>query len=302
MNAVSSGPRRLDAFFYPAAPAERLAWLRVLVGAFAVVYLIARFRDFAAGPNFSATSFAPVGPIQLLSAPLPPALVHAQTLLAIASGAAFVIGFRYRVMAPLFAVLLLWVTSYRSSWGMVFHTDNLLALHVLLLAAAPAADALAYDSRNRPASADHGKYGWAIRALCVVTVITYVLAGIAKLRISGSEWFSGDVLRAQIAYDNLRKIELGSVHSPLGAWLVKLPWVFPPLAVLTLLLELGAPLSLLTRKLGKVWVLGVLLFHWGVLALMAIAFPYPLTGIAYAAYFDVEKFRPLRHAARLLRR
>jgi hypothetical protein len=302
MNASRTWLRRLDAFFYPPAPAERLAMLRVLVGGFAVIYLVARFSSFTAG-RFHDTSFAPVGPASFLSAPLPAPLVYAQTLLAIGSGAAFTAGFHYRVLGPLFAALLLWVTSYRSSWGMIFHTENLLTLHVLLLAAAPAADAVAYDSRSRvEPPGEHGRYGWAIRALCVITVITYLLAGIAKTRISGSDWLTGEILRGQIAYDNLRKIELGSVHSPLGAWVVRWPWVFPPLAALTLLLELGAPLALASRKLGRLWVVAAMLFHWGVLALMAIAFPYPLTGIAYASYFDVEKLRRLRHAPRLLRR
>lgn len=300
MKAAAPPLRRLDAFFYPPAPAARLAMLRVLVGAFAVVYLLVRFPSFVSG-RFDAGSFAPVGPVSLLSAPLPPVLVSVQTLLAIAAGALFTAGVHYRVSGPLFAALLLWVTSYRSSWGMIFHTENLLTWHVIVLAAAPAADAVAYDSRDRAEPPNHGRYGWAIRAQCVITVITYVLAGIAKTRISGSEWLTGEILRVQIAYDNLRKIELGSVHSPLGAWLVRWPWVFPPLAALTLLLELGAPLSLLSQKLGRVWVFGALLFHWGVLALMAIAFPYPLTGIAYASYFDVEKLRRLRHAPRFLK-
>jgi hypothetical protein len=301
MSAARSWQERLDTFFYPSAPAERLAVLRVLVGGFAVVFLLVRFPSFVAA-RFDAGSFAPVGPASLLSTPLPTALVYAQVLLAVVSGVLFTAGCLYRLSGPLFAALLLWITSYRSSWGMIFHTENLLTWHVLLLAVAPAADAVSYDSRNRPEPPDHGRYGWAIRAQCVITVVTYVLAGVAKARISGSEWLTGEILRVQIAYDNLRKIELGSVHSPLGAWLVQYAWVFPPLAALTLLLELGAPLSLLNRRLGRAWVAGAMLFHWGVLLLMAIAFPYPLSGIAYASYFDVEKLRRLRHAPRLLRR
>ena len=40
----------------------------------------------------------------------------------------------YRVTAPLAALGMLWVTAYRNSWGMVFHTENLLVIHLAVLA------------------------------------------------------------------------------------------------------------------------------------------------------------------------
>ena len=67
-------------------------------------------------------------------------------------GVAFMLGYRYRWCAPVFAIALLWITSYRSSFGMKFHTENLLVLHILLLAFAPAADACSLDARRGAAS------------------------------------------------------------------------------------------------------------------------------------------------------
>jgi hypothetical protein len=51
-----------------------------------------------------------------------------------------------------FALLLLWVTTYRNSWGQVFHTENLMVLHVVLAvspAAMPVARRAAFGRRAR---------------------------------------------------------------------------------------------------------------------------------------------------------
>jgi hypothetical protein len=281
------------------APAARLAVLRALVGAYALVYLCIRTPSLLSVIHFASGDFAPVGPVSVLTSPLSPWVVYTTVVIALLSGTGFCAGFLYRLTGPAFALSFLWVTSYRSSFGMVFHTENMTALHLLLLAAAPAADTLSVDARRRssapagsattPAS---GRYGWAIRAICAVTVTTYVLAGVAKLRLAGAHWLDGDLLRGQVAYDNLRKIELGSVHSPLGALLVKYSWPFRTLSWASLLLELGAPVALFSFVLARVWVLGVFGFHLGVLALMAIGFPYQLSFIPYLAFFPIEALAP----------
>ncbi len=281
--------RAIDRWWLAAAPASRLAALRVLVGGFALVYVASRYPYFTSYTRFDPSTFAPVGIVSLLSAPLPAAAVHAITSLCVAAGVAFVLGWRFRWLAPVFAGLLLWTLSYRNSWGMIFHTENLLVCHVLVLAFAPSADALSLDARSRAAPAPDPRHGWPIKLMCLIAVVTYMLAGIAKLRHGGAGWASGDVLRNYVATDNLRKILLGSDHSPLAIPLLASPWAFSGLAVVTLILELGAPLALLGRRIAAVWVAAVIAFHWGVLALMLIAFPYPMSGIGLACFFRPER-------------
>lgn len=287
---------RLDRFWYPNAPAERLAMLRILVGAFALVYLAVRYPSLTAVTRFHVAEFTPTGPVSLLRTPLHDSLVHAIAVIGILSGLAFVLGFRYRVLGPLFAISFLWITSYRSSWGMKFHTENLVSLHLIVLAVAPAADVFSLDARRRgaPGAVEHGRYGWPIVAMCAITAAAYVLAGVAKLRLSGLDWANGEILRAQVAYDNLRKIELGSLHSPIGAALVGVGWPFRALSWATLALELGAPLALFGRRLATIWACSAFAFHLGVLALMAIAFPYQLSFIAFLSFFRVERARSSR--------
>ncbi len=299
--------RAFDRRYYVVAPAERLAAVRILVGGFAVVFLLVSAPKFWALASFPAAELAPVGPLSWLDAPCAPAVVYGAFVACVLSGIAFTLGVGYAVAAPLFAALLLLLTTYRSSFGMKFHTENLLVLHVLLLAAAPAADAWRWrargrgraEARGRAVPSPHGRYGWALCAMSVVTVITYALAGVAKLRNGGWEWMNGDLLRAQIAYDNARKIELGSLHSPLGAALVRVGWVFPILGWLTMAVELLAPLALLGRRWASGWAALAWGFHAGVLAVMMIGFPYPLTFIAYASLFRAERLGELRLVRRL---
>jgi hypothetical protein len=186
---------------------------------------------------------------------------------------------------------------------MVFHTENLLVLHVLALALAPASDVWSIDRwwrarRGAARPVPDGKYAWAIRTAAVLTVATYVLAGIAKLRLTGVDWLDGVQLRNQIGYDNLRKALLGDQVADLAVPLLEHPSLFIALSIMTLMVELGAPIALLGGRIAALWALAAWGFHVGVIALMAIVFPYPLSGIAYAPLFRVE--RPMGWIARKL--
>ncbi|WP_437625297.1 HTTM domain-containing protein [Sorangium sp. So ce1151] len=295
---------RLDRAFFAEAPAERLAIVRLLVGGFALVYLCVRAVHLQRVGHLPPESFRPVGVISVLSAPLPLWAVRGLLGAAIAAGAAFVAGYRFRVAGPLFGALLLWVLSYRNSWGMVFHTENLLVLHVIALSLGAAADAYSLDARRArhagalsPPAPD-GRYGWPLRLLCALTVTSYFIAGITKLRNSGLDWAMSDILRNYVAYDNVRKIALGDTHSPLGGALVRYRFLFPPLALASLAMELGAPLALFSRRVAVVFCSAAWLFHLGVLLTMAILFPYPLLGIAFVGFFELEKMRDLRRPRR----
>lgn len=281
---------RLERFWYAPAPARRLAMLRILVGGYALAYLVVRFNHLVSVSDMTPQQWKPVGPVMLLAAPLPAALVVALVVLAVLLGVAFVAGARFRLTGPAFAAVLLWVTSYRNSWSMVFHTENLMVLHVLVLALSPAAAALSLDARGRPSPGDapRARYGWAIRLMCAVTVTTYFIAGWSKLHNAGLGWVTSDTLRVYVAYDNLRKVELGAGYSWIGTALAQHGWLFPPMAAMSLLVELGAPLALLHPRVGRLWCGAAWSFHLGVVVLMAIVFHYPLAGVAYVSFFPVE--------------
>ncbi|MGD8863873.1 MAG: hypothetical protein PVI30_27915, partial [Myxococcales bacterium] len=217
----------LDRYWFAPAPAARLSALRLLIGAFCFFYLIARGHVMADFSGMDPARFEPVGTAVLLPGPLPPALEWTQFGACLLLSVAFALGLRHRITGPAFALLFLWVTSYRNSWGMIFHTDNLTVMHALVVGLSPAAaDCWSLD-RPGGSDAEGARYGWPIRLMCAVTVVVYVIAGLAKLRNSGWDWAEGEILRNYIAYDGARKAALGSIHSPLGAWLVQHAWPFP---------------------------------------------------------------------------
>lgn len=286
--------------FAPAAP-ERIAAVRVLVGAFGTIYVLMRMPYILDIAPLPEARFEPVGVVNVLDGPLPVWAVRVLLAVTALLGVAFTVGWRYRLVAPVYAVALLATMSYSNSWQHVAHTENLLVLHTGVLAVAPAAAAWSIDHwRGRAAHSDPSGFGWPLRLMSVLTVTTYVVAGVAKMRHGGADWVSGDVLRNLIAHDNLRKIVLGDVHSPIGGALVAHGWLFPPMALASLAVELGAPLALVWRRARVVWVVAAWVFHLGVLALMAILFIYPLTGVAFASMLRPEVL--LRRVAARVRR
>ncbi len=276
------------------APPQRLAMIRILVGSFATVYAAARVSDLWTYADFSDSRFHPVGITGLLDGPLTAGLWHALLIVNVVLCAGFTIGWRYKVVAPVSALVLLFVMTYHDSFGQLFHTENLMVLYVIVLAVVPAADVLSLDRRRAairtsdvPAAGP--QYGWPTVLLSVICVLTYMLAGWAKISNGGWGWLHGDVLRNQIAFDNVRKAVLGDPYSSFGAFLVRHGWVFGPIAIAAVLVELGAPIALLGGWWRNVWVIAAWLFHAGTVMVMYIAFPFPLSLVAFAPFFEVER-------------
>ena len=153
----------------------------------------------------------------------------------------------------------------------------------------PSSLAWSWDARRtRPPAAD-ARFGWPLRLISIITVSTYVLAGVAKLRTSGIDWVTGTVLRDQVAQDNLLKELFGAPSSPLAGPLLGHAWLFPPMAAFAVVVELGAPVALLGRRWRTAWVAAAWVFHLGILVLMTTFFPYPLSLVAFASMFAVER-------------
>lgn len=285
---------RADRWLLAPAPPTRLAAIRILVSAYCTIFLVARLESFWGSLSLPRRQWEPVGPLWFLGEPLPIGFAQLLVLATIGLGVAATIGWRWRLTGPAFALAFLTVATLRMSWGHVIHTENLAVLHLLVVGCSRhAADTWSLDARRqappRPVPIASYRYGLPLRLMAIALVITYALAGWMKLRNGGSDWLTGDVLRNQIAYDNLRKELLGSPHSPIGGWVVQFGWPFHPIAWLTVVVELGAPLALLGGRIRTLWAVAAWGFHVGILVLMAISFPYPLSGVAYACLFRPER-------------
>jgi hypothetical protein len=288
--------RRLRPGFGARIPATRIGLVRALVGAYTLVYLAPRRRMLREVVRTDPELFAPVGPVRVLSRPVPPAVADALNDAALVSTALFTLGAGGRVVGHLHTALLTWTLAYRNSWSMIFHSDNLLVMHTLALTAGRSTDAVSVRAavRRAPVPAPHPRYGWPLQLMNATTAAAYLIAGIAKVAgESGWGWARGDGLRRQVAIDGLRKEVYGSHASPLAYRLYPHRRLFTAMAATSLAIELGAPLALIDRRLGRVWALGTYGMHWGILAIMGIKFRYQLTGMAFASWFDVERLLEL---------
>ena len=260
----------------------RYGVLRVLVAAYVAVWSAVRAPAVLDTLDFADRRFDPVGPLAFLDHPLPGPLLMAAVVVTPIAAAVLASGRREKLAGPTAAVGFLVVTTYRSSWGQLFHTENLVALHLVVIAAVP------FVSGRGRADGDDDR-SWAVDTMAVLTVATYFVAGVAKLRISGWAWLDGDVLRHQIAFDNARKEVLGDTASPFAGWVLQQGWLLAPAAIMTMVVELAAPLALLRGRTAALWCGTAWLFHLSILVFMAILFPYHLLGIALAPLLPVER-------------
>lgn len=263
--------------WFAPVPRRRLGLVRTATFGYAAAWLVVRFRYIDDVAQLPERRFDPIGVLAALDVPPDRWVVWLTWAVALVSYAVAACGRILRVAAPVGAVGLLVLASLTSSFGQVFHTEHLLVLHLGVLALA----ALIERPSDTPS-------GWPLNLMMAVTVVTYVNAGVAKLRWSGLDWVTGDVLRNWIAVDNLRKWQVDDLYSPVGGWLTGVTWVWFPIAVLTLTVELAAPVALLPNRIRLVWISLAWAFHVGILALMAISFPYQLLGVAYAAFLPVD--------------
>lgn len=288
--AARDAVAHVDGWWRAPAPALRLGLVRALVGLYCLILLLARIPSFNRLARFDPARFEGVGVITLLDAPLPIAATWALLALALVGALSFTLGWRHHAAAPVFALALLIVTSYRNSWGHMSHSEHLVVIHVLVLSVVPAADAFSLDARaGRTRERDQTHYGWPLRLLMLTVVISYMLAGYAKLANGGWAWARGDAIRNQIANDTLRKLRLGGWPSPLSPALLRQPWLFGAIAGGTLAIELGAFVAMAEGKLRWAWVIGAWLMHLGIVAGMGISFPYPISGVAFASFLPLER-------------
>lgn len=290
--------RKLQQFWFQPAPAERMAILRIATGGFALWYLLSRYEMLQKLSRSDVTMFEPVGLANILYEPMAPGVFTLLLLVTILLNAAYIAGWKFKWTGPAFALLLLFLLSYRNSWTMIYHNRIALVLHVFIIGLVASADALSLDAWKKAKggakkAVAHWRYGWPIKLICAGTVLTYFLSGVAKvLGELAWDWVSGEAMRSQVAIDALRKELLGGQAEPLFEWLYPHAEVFLLMGIGTMIIELGAPFALAGRRVGMVWAVLTWLMHWGIFFIMGIRFRYHMSGILFLPFFEVEKLGP----------
>ena len=243
---------------------------------------------------------------------MPPAVFEALLVGTLIVGVAFVLGWRFAWSGPLFAALLLLAVSYRNSWSMIYHVDNLLVLQILVLGLTRSADALSLDALRRRSVSEawdrfvaeagddgaspsdtpdrHWEYGYPIRLLCAVTIAVYALSAIAKLAGPvGLSWALGEGLRNQIGFDALRKELLEGGARPLAYVVFNNVALATVIGIGAITVEVGSIVALFHERIGRLWAVAAYGMHWGIHAVMDISFWYHLTGLAFAPFLVSEE-------------
>jgi hypothetical protein len=309
---VSGVAQALESRWFVAGSATRLAILRIVVGLAALDYLAPHFDYYSAIAASSRSLFEPTGLARILSAPVPVDLFQVIMACMLLTNVAFILGWRFDRTGPIYAALLLWVLCYRNSWSMIYHTDNVLVIQVIILGLARSADALSVDAlggralyaltggrfgtragddlaADRPAG-PHWEYGYPIMLICAAMAVTYVLSGVAKIASpAGLAWGLGGTLRSEVAFDGLRKDLIAKGAAPMAFVLYSNMGLATVLGIGTLIVELGAPLALLGRRIGWVWAFGAFMMHWGIYVVMGIEFWYHMSGIAFLPFVLDER-------------
>ena len=295
----------LDRWWFPVVSPTRLAVIRILTGIFSVWYISRRGQWLDPFERKEADLFDPIGLATLLDGPLPPNTVEFLGIATTVLGVMFILGLWWRLVGPAFAALFMFTLTYKNSWGMLFHTENMLALHVLVLGCMPSANVFALDPWIRKkwstpllgwlgfvrgTTEAHWKIGSAIRMLQLGTTLPYVVAGGAKIMgPAGWGWAIGSNLRDQVAMNGIWYAMTTRKVREITYYIYDYDWPWTVLAVVTLIVEFGAPLAMLHRRLGYFFIITVLGLHWGIDILMAIAFKYQMCGLAFACFIEWER-------------
>lgn len=284
--------RRVINTLRPAALPVRPAVLRLGTGIYATWNNLRRRNMIHRLHAQPASQFSPVGPVKVLQRPLAPKVANAIFDAAQATNVLATLGVAHRVTGPLNAALQLWTLSYRNSWGMIFHNDNMTLLHQMVLGVTPSADALSVDAVIKdntltPQRYDRA-YGGIPTAMNIGTCAVYLISGVAKVRSpQGWSWGTGSTLRDQIAADAVRKEVFGTQAPEAAAQLYNARGFFTFAGVGALVVELGAPLSLVNRRAGQIFSLAAWGMHLGIRYIMGIKFTYNTSGVSYLPYFPV---------------
>lgn len=276
----------------PAAQPVRPAVLRLSTGAFTIWNNLRRRPMFRKLHEQDASTFHPVGPVRILRRPLPPPVANALFDAAQVTNVLATLGVAHRVTGSVNAALQLWTLSYRNSWGMIFHNDNMALMHQMVLGTTRSADALSVDALVKdktltPQRFDRA-YGGIPTAMNIATVAVYFISGVAKVRSpQGWSWAKGNTLRDQIAADAIRKEVFGTKAPEAAGDLYNARAFFTLGGVATLIIELGAPVSLINRRCGQIFSIAAWGMHVGIRYIMGIKFTYNTSGFSYVPYFPV---------------
>lgn len=264
---------RLSRWLFEPAPVSRVALLRVGVYAFVVVDVLALHTSGWYHGFADPVWYQPLQAGRLLG--LPAATVALVEVLKWGSVGAAVVamtGRAPRTTGWAVALTWSWYQYVAFSYGKVDHDRGDFVVALLLLPTVGIAH-LSDERRSQAA-------GFALRAVQLGAIATYLLSGVAKLRFGGPGWVnSATLLRAVVRRG-----------SPIGEVLAQVPFVLHAMQWVLMAAELTSwVIFLLPERWRRLMVLAWYLFHVVTYATITIAFWPHL--VMLLAFLPLEQYR-----------
>ncbi len=252
MGRAERAMERVDGWLFAPEPAGRVRIMRLMLAALIAFRLATGpYLDLAGQP---AALFRPVWFLTWMDQVPAIGVLAGIQLVGVAAAALAMLGWRERGTFLVAWSSLLVLAALRASRGKVQHNDLPLLLVGAVLAAAPVGVRL-LDQRRSPA------WGWPVRTSLAVVAGVYFLTGFHKLVSSGPAW---------VLSDNLRNVMYGARlngHAPtddVSLFIADRPWLAHLVALVTLVVELGAVAVLLRPRLRPGYVVALAVLHSGI--------------------------------------
>jgi len=249
---MSSVGARADRWLFAPEPAGRVRALRIGIASLLLIRLVTGpYPDLAGQP---ATLFRPVWLLSWLEQ-MPS---HGVLVGLMATGAAAatlaILGWQERATFLIAWGSLLVLDGCWASRGKVQHNDLPLLLVAAVLALAPVGIRFADDRRG-------AAWGWPVRTSIVVVTGIYMLTGFQKVVSSGPAW---------VLSDNLRNVMYSAALTgkaptdEVSRFIADRPHVAHTVALLTIVIELGAVVPLVWARTRVAYVVAITVLHLGV--------------------------------------
>jgi uncharacterized membrane protein YphA (DoxX/SURF4 family) len=265
-----------ERFFFAETGPQGLAIIRVVFYSF--VAWNAYFRGVAKWASAPSALWKPVAPLAWLPEPIFSSEVLEGVQVSLCAACiCCALGLGYRFFAMAAVPLALVFFGLPNSFGKINHGSTLAMIALLVFAVSKAEAAWSVDAwlkrrHGLPAPAPSAEFNWPLRTMQVMFALVMFGAGLSKLRTAGLEWALSD----NLLYTMLKRHYQGEAQQAgtLSLYLISHPWLCRLLAAGSLLVELTAPLALISRRYRWFVIPSLLSMQVGIYFTMHISFHY----------------------------
>jgi hypothetical protein len=282
----------VDRFFFDWFPAEALGAARFYFGIGLSIYLTIQFNQLFQISPFGAPFHytLPIWYFGLLGIDhITPWTIYAAYAALMAACVLFTVGKWTKPAIIAIILAIFYLKGIRDSIsGDVHHREVPIVVCLLLFLFSKCDRSFGLDARKAPRPIEDWEASWPLRAMQLYIVMFYFWALLAKVRLSGFDWFTGGgriqaVLLSRSLRDGFNP-DGSVVNLSLGYELAQHPNLIFAIGLLVFFFELFAPVILFIRSiwLRVLFVVGATIFHLANWFLMNVQFYfYPFVFVTF---------------------